>query len=85
MKPPYKYTVDDAVLQVFSTAKKRQRDELLRIFEFLAGDPFVESDSVQPDSVGRPCRVKRFCPWTVTFWPEHLANEIHIVDVDRLA
>jgi hypothetical protein len=52
---------------------------------FLTGDPFVESDSVQPDSVGRPCRVKRFCPWTVTFWPEHLANEIHIVDVDRLA
>jgi hypothetical protein len=84
VKLPYKYTVDDAVLQAFSSAKKRHREELLRIFDALASNPFVESDSTQNDTAGRPCRVKRFGPWTVTFWPEHLANEIHIVDVYRL-
>jgi len=82
---PYKYSVDDAVLQVFAGAQKRRREELLRIFDFLANDPFVEGDSIQYDSTRRPCRVKRFGPWTVTFWPEHLTKEIHILDVERLA
>jgi len=81
---PYKYTVDDLVLQVFAASPKRHREELLRIFDFLASDPFVEGDSVQYDSSRRPCQVKRFGPWTVTFWPEHLAKEIHILDVERL-
>jgi len=81
---PYKYTVDDAVLQVFSSCKKRQREQLLRIFDHLAANPFLNGDSVQRDSVGRPCQVKRFGPWTVTYWPEHLGNKIHIVDVDLL-
>ena len=32
MIPPYKYTMDDAVLAVFSEVTKRQREKLLRIF-----------------------------------------------------
>ncbi len=80
----YKYTVDDAVLRVFSTARKRQREQLLRIFDYLAANPFTNGDSVQRDSVGRPCQVKRFGPWMVTFWPEHLQNSVHVLDVDSL-
>lgn len=84
MNAAYKYTVDDAVLQVFARASKRHREELLRIFDFLGADPFVEGGSIQRDSSGRPCQVKRFGPWTVTFWAEHLAKEVHILDVERL-
>ena len=80
----YKYTVDDAVLHVFAAATKRQRLELLRIFDFLAREPFTNGDSIQKDQVGRPCQVKRFGAWTVTYWPEHLGNAIHILDVERL-
>ena len=85
MKSPYKYTVDDAVLHIFAAETKRQRQELLRIFDFLAREPFTEGESIQRDHAGRRCQVKRFGQWTVTYWPEHLANEIHILDVDRLA
>jgi hypothetical protein len=81
---PYQYTVDDTVLQAFSASKKRQRDQLLRIFDFLAANPFTDGDSVQLDSVGRRCQVKRFGPWVVTYWPEHIGNTVHIVDVDLL-
>ena len=84
MKLPCKYSVDDAVLHVFATPTKRQRQELLRIFDFFAREPFTEAENAQRDHVGRQCQVKRFGRWTAIDWPEHLANEIHILDVDRL-
>ena len=49
----YKYTVDDVVLESFSSAKKRHREELLRIFTNLASDPFTRGDWIQKDSAGR--------------------------------
>ncbi len=84
MKLRYKYTVDDTVLEVFASAKKRHREELLRIFAALANDPFVRGDWIQKDSAGRDCQVRRFGAWAVTYWPEHLANLIHVIDVERL-
>ena len=84
MMPHYRYIVDDAVLQFFADAKKRHREELLRIFARLAVDPFIEGDSTRRDATGRHCQVKRFGAWSVTYWPEHLANQVHIIDLKRL-
>ena len=84
MIPPYKYTVDDGVLEVFAATTKQHREKLLRIFQQLADDPFQEGDSIQRDNVGRPLHVKRFGEWTATYWPEHLGNQIHIVAIERL-
>jgi hypothetical protein len=81
----YKYTVDDVVLESFSSAKKRYREELLRIFSTLASDPFTRADWIQKDSAGRDCHVKRFGPWVVTYWPEHIGSLLHIIDVERLS
>jgi hypothetical protein len=58
--------------------------ELLRIFARLANDPFIEGGNTQKDSTGRHCQVKRFGAWSVTYWPEHLASQVHIIDVERL-
>jgi hypothetical protein len=80
----YRYSVDAAVLQVFSAATRRRREELLRIFASLLGDPYQRGDWTQPDATGRQCQVKRFGPWTVTWWPEHLVQELHILDVEWL-
>jgi hypothetical protein len=55
VKLRYKYTVDDTVLQYFSSAKKRHREELLRIFTSLANDPFSRGDWIQKDNTGRDC------------------------------
>jgi hypothetical protein len=81
----YQYSVGDAVLKDFAAASKRHRQNLLRIFYFLAQEPFTQGESTQADSVGRKCQVKRFGPWLVTYWPEHLTKEIHILDIDWLA
>jgi hypothetical protein len=85
VKLPYRYTVDEAVLEFFSSARKRHREELLRVFAALGNDPFIRGDWIQKDNVGRNCQVKRFGPWAVTYWPEHLGGLIHIIDVERLS
>jgi hypothetical protein len=71
-------------MQVFATLPKCHRDELLRIFDRLAADPFTRGDWIQKDNTGRECQVKRFGPWSVTFWPEHLTSQIHLIDIERL-
>jgi hypothetical protein len=82
--PTYKYTVDDAVLALFAMVTKRHREKLLRVFAELTVNPFLPGDTIQPDNAGRLLQVRRFGEWTVTYWPEHLANQIHIVAVEYL-
>jgi len=82
--PTYNYTVADAVLAVFAAGTKRQREKLLRIFGELTSDPFLAGDAIQLDHIGRPLQVRRFGEWTVTYWPEHLGNHIHIVALEHL-
>lgn len=84
MIPTYKYTVDAAVLGLFAAVTKRQREKLLRIFNELKIDPFLPGDTIQNDHVGRPLQIRRFGEWTVTYWAEHLANEVHIVAIEHL-
>jgi hypothetical protein len=55
------------------------------IFDFLSREPFTEGESTQADHVARRCQVRRFGVWLVTYWPEHLVKEIHILDIERLA
>ena len=82
--PAYSYTVDDAVLAVFAAVTKRQREKLFRIFAELADNPFLAGDAIQRDHVGRSLQVRRFGEWTITYWPEHLANQVHIVAIEHL-
>lgn len=44
MNLPYTYTVDAAVLERFSLSTRKQRETLLRIFDQLAENPFLEGD-----------------------------------------
>ena len=84
MIPTYQYTVDDAVLAVFATVTKRQREKLLRLFAELTDNPFLPGDTIQRDHVGRSLQVRRFGEWTVTYWAEHLANQVHILAIEHL-
>jgi hypothetical protein len=81
----YRYTVDDTVLELFASASRRDRVNLLKIFEFLAREPFTEGEATQADRAGRRCQIKQFGGWRVIFWAEHIVREIHILDVERIA
>jgi hypothetical protein len=82
--PPYTYSVDDAVLRAFAASSKSQRERLLRIFDQLSDNPFLEGDATQLDHDGRSCHVKRFGEWTVIYWSEHLAKRVHIIALEHL-
>ncbi|MCI0748104.1 MAG: hypothetical protein L0Y58_22085 [Verrucomicrobia subdivision 3 bacterium] len=84
MKLPYKYTVADEVLGIFSSVSSARRQRLLSIFSQIAADPFLKGDTIQKDATGRECQVKRFGEWIVIYWAEHLADQVHIVSVERL-
>ena len=81
---PYRYTVDAAVLAVFGATTKGQREKLLRMFAQLADNPHLPGDRIQHDNVGRPLQIKRFGHWTITYWSEHLDNQVHIIAVEHL-
>jgi hypothetical protein len=84
MNLAYAYAVDESVLQVFAACKGRDRSELLRIFEQLSNNPFQQGDFTQKTASLRELQVKRLGKWLVTYWPDHGACELRIVDVRRL-
>ena len=81
--PPYKYTVHEAVLQVFVAVRKTHRETLPSAFKHLAANPFEPGAAIR-DRAGRSYQVKRFGEWAVTYWPDHFANQVHIVAVEFL-
>jgi hypothetical protein len=49
---PYRYDVDEAVLSIFASARKQQREKLLSCFDRLVENPFLKGDTVQQDHTG---------------------------------
>ena len=70
-----------AVLERFSLSTKKQRETLLRIFDQLTENPFLEGEFAIQDSSGRPLQVRRFGFWIVTYWSEHISRQVHILSV----
>lgn len=68
----------------FYAANKRDRKVLLDYFEFLAGNPFTESDWVVKDVTGRPNYRAAVGRFLVTFWTDHAVREVRIVKIERV-
>ncbi|MDA1272831.1 MAG: hypothetical protein O2960_02090 [Verrucomicrobia bacterium] len=78
------YAVDQSVLELFTICRQREREELLRIFQSLAKEPFRRGDFVQKAASGREMQVKRFGHWLITYWPDQPVLELRIVDLKRI-
>ena len=85
MSARYTCVVDRAVVEFFSSRTRREREELLRVFDRLAAAPYQRGDYFQRTAAGRELQVKRVGPWLLTFWPDDPVLELRIVDVKRLA
>jgi hypothetical protein len=80
----YSYAVDAAVLTRFGQCSRREREQLLRAFEFLAQVPHQRGEWVRRTPSARELQLKRFGKWLVTYWPDHAVREVRIVDVERV-
>lgn len=78
------YVCSSAVLEIFAAANKSQREELLRIFQTLADNPYQCGDYVEKDLSGRGFQVKRFGHWLITFWLDDPVRELRIVEIKRV-
>jgi hypothetical protein len=84
VNPGYAYVVDGSVIELFTESKRREREELLRIFQALADNPFEQGDYRPRTAAGREIQVKRFGPWLVTYWSDHPTSEVRVVEVQKL-
>jgi hypothetical protein len=78
------FVADDAVLQLFAGRNKRDREELLKIFQALADSPYQMGEWRQRTTSGRELQVKRFGKWMVSFWLDEPVLEVRIVDVKKI-
>ena len=75
----YRYSLASDVAEMALRLPARQREDLIRIFRFLASDPSHEGDSSFKDSSFREIRKKRFGKWVIAYWPDHPVREVRIV------
>ncbi len=66
-----------------SLSKTRQK-RIIRIIRQLASSPFVEGDYNTTDSTGRPLENLRIEDFIITFWADHHAKEIRVLDITEL-
>ena len=77
----YRYVLDCDVAEDLLHLPSRQREQLIRAFRFLAGDPHQRGECTFKDSSSREIRKKRFGRWVVSFWPDHPVKELRIVGI----
>jgi hypothetical protein len=78
------FVVDDSVVELFATCRKQEREELLRIFKFLAASPSQRGDWIEKVPSGREIQVKRFGRWIISFWLDAPVLEVRVVNVKKV-
>jgi hypothetical protein len=84
MIPKHAFVADDAVLRLFTERNKREREELLKIFQALADSPYQTGEWRQKTKSGRELQVKRFGKWLISFWLDEPVLEVRIIDVKKV-
>ncbi|MGF1484198.1 MAG: hypothetical protein ACFBZ8_07535 [Opitutales bacterium] len=54
-----------------------------RFIDFLEQNPFDEGDYSEDPATGRRICVKLVEGWAVSYWPDHRAREVRILQVAR--
>jgi len=77
----YRYVIDCDVAENLLRLPFRQREELIRIFRFLAADPNQRGESSFKDSTLRDIQKQRFGRWIISFWADHPVKVLRIVGI----
>ena len=75
----HSYSIASDVAEIVLRLPSRQREELIRVFRFLASDPFHKGDTSFKDSSFREIQKKRFGKWVVAYWNDDPIREVRIV------
>ena len=78
----YQPVFSERVADFFLQQPKRRQSRIVNLAKQLAKQPFVRSDYTLPDDEGRPLEHLLVEDYVFTYWIDHGAREIRIVDLD---
>lgn len=77
----YSVFVESGVAESLLRLKAQDWERLLRLFQQLRANPFVDGDYVERDDIGRLIQVLLIGRHAVVFWADHAVKEVKILDL----
>ena len=77
----YSVYIESGVVESLPRLKSKERNQLVRFFNQLRSNPFLDGDYVERDDIGRLMQVIVVGRHAVVFWADHAVKEIKILDL----
>jgi len=79
----WKAVLDDSAVEFLLSCRAPQRQTLIAFMDRLRANPCMSGDFVESDDTGRELQVKLHREFLVTYWIDHPAKEIRIVEIEE--
>ena len=77
----YSVYLESSVAEHLFGLKSKEQNQLIRLFEKLRSNPFLDGDYIEHDDVGRHIQVLVIGRFAVCYWADHAAKEVKILDL----
>ncbi len=80
---PYRIFVRIEAAEALRTIRGIQRASLIAFIDSLSITPGKRGDYTERDETGRDLEIKVVASFAISYWPDHAAKEVKVVDVRR--
>lgn len=80
---PYEVILHECAWEKLAATRDAETKQLLARLDEVKAQPFRRGDFQQQDASGRTNEVILLGDWLVTYWSDHAAAQIHIVNLER--
>ena len=80
----WKLVLNEGAVERLLACRAKRRQTLIRFLEELRAEPQSRGDFQERDDTGRELQVKRHHEFLLTFWTDHSAKEVRIVDIEPI-
>ena len=80
---PYQLFLRREVVEALKSIPREQQRRLSSFLDTLPGDPFQIGDYTEHDASQREIRIKIVGKFAITYWSDHVAKEVKVVDIAR--
>ena len=80
---PYRIFVRMEAAEILRAIRGNQRTSAVAFIDSLSGEPNKTGDYSEQDGTGRQLEIKVIGSFAITYWSDHAAAEVKVVDVRR--
>ena len=81
---PYTTFLVREAADALRTLRSTERDQVIRLLDFLEEFPSTKGDTFEQDSVGRRLEVKILGRIKAVYWPDHAVKEVKVLQIKRV-